>query len=76
MKTTEIYIRAFNDYFSLEVSRKDYLTLSQCIKYVRYKLGWDTAMVKQIKQGAMLIANDNYTDPEEICFMEKNLQTT
>jgi hypothetical protein len=66
MKTTEIILRAFNMYFTIQVQRDHYLSLQECIKYVRSKEELKTAQVARIKHGKKEIENKNYRPPYEL----------
>ena len=57
MTRTEINIDAFCSNFNVKVERKHPLTLQKAIKYVKYTLEYETAIVKSIKIGKKVIIN-------------------
>ena len=66
MKTTIIYLRAFNSYFTLKVKKKEYLNIAESTEYAKRKLACDTVMVAEVDHGGKIIKNINYKDPEKV----------
>lgn len=48
-------------YLTIKLERKDYMSLSQCIRYVKRQLEWETAMVEKISHDNKVIPNRKYS---------------
>lgn len=51
-------MRVFDTDLSLTLKRKDYVSLRDCVEYVKDKLGWDTANIKAVKHDGREIKNN------------------
>jgi len=68
MKTTEIHVRGFDMFFTVEVKKKEYLTIEEAKSYVLKEITSTAEIVKVIHKGDedVVVKNPDYKMPFKV----------